>query len=466
MALAPSNSTHSARNATADSAPPLEPSNKDPVPVTTHIENAAGDKLDFKGDHFFGRDKEEHDYNRQAHLKLEYVRNQDPQLRRFLGKAIVKRQADYPYPPAVYPPTHYEPPTTTTTTTTPAPTTTTTTTTTPAPTTTTTTTEPPPPPPPPPTTTPGVPHEVYGLPGQTEPPQPAAPLSCPDCSFAQLPPLPELVYPSVPAVVVPGPPEPLVPPPVLCTDEQPVPPVDVVPSQEPLYSLNELVGVLLDSPPVPSEPSPAVPATGGPSGCSECNFAQLPALPELVYPSLAPASPTELPTQPSPPPPPPLSPVLPEEPSSLPANCLPVEHRVDGTTDADLVDLRLSKQPSNRLQPRVLSTHSQVILVQSMAPYPVLKANHGHTLPKHINRGALKFTHSRKESNYGAAKRFGQEQVWNRMNDDTVVVLPAEDSQGQLSQIVVCTVDCNAVEDRVHAPETPAGEIPSDGRLW
>uniref|UniRef100_A0A182NIJ0 Uncharacterized protein n=1 Tax=Anopheles dirus TaxID=7168 RepID=A0A182NIJ0_9DIPT len=69
--------------------------------VTTHIENAVGDRLDFNGDHFYGRDKEQHDFNRQAHQTLEYIRSQDPQLRRFLGKAIVKRQADFPYPPPV-----------------------------------------------------------------------------------------------------------------------------------------------------------------------------------------------------------------------------------------------------------------------------------------------------------------------------------------------------------------------------
>uniref|UniRef100_A0A6E8WCN2 Uncharacterized protein n=3 Tax=gambiae species complex TaxID=44542 RepID=A0A6E8WCN2_ANOCL len=453
----------------------------DPVTVTTHIENAAGDKLDFNGDHFFGRDQEAHDYNRQAHLKLEYVRNQDPQLRRFLGKSIVKRQADFPYPPAVYPPTHYEPPTTTTTTTTTTtePPTTTTTTTTEPPTTTTTTTPAPTEPPTLPPTTPGVPHEVYGLPGSTEAPCPGGV----DCVFSQLPPLPELVYPvpPVPPVPLPMPQEPVVtPPPVLCTDVQPVVPVvgGPVPSQEPLYSLNELVGVLLDVPPVPEVPTvpevpavpevptvpeiptvPEVPSYGPPSvGCSDCNFNQLPALPELVYPS-APTPTTEVPP---PPPSPPLGEDLPSE--AVPSNCLPAEHRVrleqespDGDNGA-LVDLRLSQRSSpDRLQPRVLSTHSQVILVQSMAPLPVLKAKQGsHQPAKHGSRGSFKFTHSRREQN---------RQVWNP-NDDTVVVVPAEDSQGQLSQIVVCTVDCNAVEEKVKPPETPAMMIPSDGRLW
>uniref|UniRef100_A0A182REH5 Uncharacterized protein n=1 Tax=Anopheles funestus TaxID=62324 RepID=A0A182REH5_ANOFN len=431
--------------------------NTNPATVTTHIKNAAGDKLDFNGDHFFGPDKEQHDYNRQAHLKLEYVRNQDPQLRRFLGKSIVKRQADYPYPPAVYPPTHYEPPTTVP----PTTTTTTTTTTTPVPTTT-TTTEPPPPPPPPPT--PGVPHEVYGVPPSEEDPQTVLPCSTGnvDCVFTQLPPLPSLVYPSAPAPL-PTPVEPQSPG-VLCNHEQ-VPLVGGVPaepSQGSLYNLNELVGVLLDGAPVPSESwsTDSEPSSGGTSSCSECNFEQLPGLPELVYPSV----PSATDTLPPPPPPPPLSPVVPEEPTGVLTDCLPAEHRVrveNGNND-QFVDLRFSKS-SSKLQPRVLSTHSQVILVQSMAPYPVLKAKPGHAPPNPLNRGSLKFKHSRKESHYNL-KRFEQDQVWNP-NEDSVVV-PSAEQQGEVAQIVLCTVDCHAVEEKVNAPETTAMEIPSDGRLW
>uniref|UniRef100_A0A182LVP7 Uncharacterized protein n=1 Tax=Anopheles culicifacies TaxID=139723 RepID=A0A182LVP7_9DIPT len=451
LSLAPMESTNGALSAlfvtSSVGAEDTLPVNTNPVTVTTHIENAAGDKLDFNGDHFFGADKEQHDYNRQAHLKLEYVRNQDPQLRRFLGKSITKRQTDFPYPAAVYPPTHYEPPSTVP----PTTTTTTTTTTTPAPT---TTTEPP---------TPGVPHEVYGVPPLAEEPL-QVPVPCADCVFSQLPPLPELVYPSVP-VPLPAPVEPQ-PPSVLCNHE-PVPLVGTVPSEPSdgsLYNLNELVGVLLDGPPVPSESwsTDSEPPSSGSSGCADCTFEQLPALPELVYPSLPSTTTTTAP----PSPPPSLSPIVPEEPTSVPSNCLPAEHRVrveQGTYDpVDSVDLRLSQSPS-KVQPRVLSTHSQVILVQSMAPYPVLRAKPGRTQPKPLNRGALKFKHSRKESHFDL-QRSEQDQVWSS-GDDSVVV-PSAGQQGEVSEIVLCTVDCHTVEEKVKSPLTPAMEIPSDGRLW
>uniref|UniRef100_A0A182SBU9 Uncharacterized protein n=1 Tax=Anopheles maculatus TaxID=74869 RepID=A0A182SBU9_9DIPT len=466
-------------SATADSTPRTESSSVEqlaivnhgslgtPVTVTTRIENAAGDKLDFNGDHFFGPDKEQHDYNRQAHLKLEYVRNQDPQLRRFLGKSIVKRQADFPYPPAVYPPTHYEPPTT-------LPPTTTTTTTTPAPTTTTTTTEPPPPPP-----TPGVPHEVYGVPPDdpqdvvvpcgTSSNQSVSP-EYDDCVFSQLPPLPGLVYPPPPPPPVPLP-TPVDPQPSpVDWNTEPVPEVEVValdPSQSSLYNINEVVGVFLDGQPEAPQPSNGGPeeSSSGSSGCSDCNFEQLPALPELVYPSL----PDTTTTPATSPPPPPLTPIVPQEPSSVPSSdCLPAEHRFrlekERNGNTDLIDLRFSKS-SNNQQPRVLSTHSQVILVQSMPPYPVLKSKPGRTPPKAISRGSLKFKHSRKESNFDV-KRFEQDhQVWNPNDEDSVVV-PSSEQQGEVAQIVLCTVDCHTVEDKVQSPETPAMTIPSDGRLW
>ncbi|XP_053674492.1 cytochrome P450 302a1, mitochondrial [Anopheles nili] len=104
-----------------------------------------------------------------------------------------------------------------------------------------------------------------------------------------------------------------------------------------------------------------------------------------------------------------------------------------------------------------LYTLNEVFLVQSMEPYPVLKVKAGrYTAPTGVvNRGSLKFAHSYQDTGDGRLR-----------NDVDSVVVPSEGQPGELTQIVVCTVDCHTLEEKVPAPKSSVMEIPSDGRLW
>uniref|UniRef100_A0AAG5DEB2 Uncharacterized protein n=1 Tax=Anopheles atroparvus TaxID=41427 RepID=A0AAG5DEB2_ANOAO len=349
---------------------------EDPVAISTQVVNAAGDKLDFNGAHFFGRDQEQHDFNRQAHVNLELVRNVDPHLRRFLGKSIVKREG--PYPPAVWPPTHYEPPTS------------------PPPVTTTTTEAPPT------TTPPVVPHEVYGLPSGEPVPVPCVPKTWgegPDCVPTELfppPPVVDLPVVDLPVVDLPVVDLPGVPPLVLCSGEDESGNNLQEPAKTTLYELNEIVGNLFeveeqeapgtngDTPPSdglsactdctvsqpPELPEPTdtdgnTPPSEALSGCTDCTVPQLPELPALVYPSLPPSPPTATV------PPPPAEPQVPDcqrtvfvktypgtEPFQIDEKTAPREQH-DEAVFVDLRRVEDKKQKSN-----VLSTQSQVILVR------------------------------------------------------------------------------------------------------
>ncbi|XP_050093939.1 uncharacterized protein LOC126576676 [Anopheles aquasalis] len=370
------------------------------VATSTQILSGTGDKLDFTGDHFFGRDQEKHEFNRQAHVNLEHVRHQDPHLRRFLGKSIVKRQG--PYPPRVDPPTHYGPPPTTTTTTEP-PTTTTTTTT---------------------TTTPSLyaVDQVVGTFGAS-----SSVISdasdgttgtggCSDCTFSVLPPLPALVYPSLP------PPVPLPTP-----HESEVQSVDQVAggflSQNlyqqlyhkyqkrtlgPNVALNQRTKVDLQSPcgaTILSVP--------------DHHLSEEPVETGLVVDDRS-------------------GPVI----RNSGTDCAP----------APVVDLRLER-PHQPTAP-VLSTQSQVFLVQGKEPYPVLRAKQGRRSQTNVRRGSYKFIHTAKQ----------RDGSWQQGEDS--VIVPSSEQTGEINQIVVCTVDCYAVEEKIQPPPQPPVEIPSDGRLW
>uniref|UniRef100_A0A182FCN6 Uncharacterized protein n=1 Tax=Anopheles albimanus TaxID=7167 RepID=A0A182FCN6_ANOAL len=116
------------------------------------------------------------------------------------------------------------------------------------------------------------------------------------------------------------------------------------------------------------------------------------------------------------------------------------------------VDLRLER-PHQPTAP-VLSTQSQVILVQGKEPYPVLKAKQGRRSQTNVRRGSYKFIHTAKQRNGS----------WQR--DEDSVIVPSSEQTGEINQIVVCTVDCYALEEKIQPPPKPPVEIPSDGRLW